>query len=52
MPEARFNDISYQRFLDKEKLMGAPVHVLRCTLCPAAAAVHQVLQYRPGVGRA
>ena len=30
MPEARFNDISYQRFLDQEKLMGC-----RCTSCGA-----------------
>jgi uncharacterized OB-fold protein len=30
MPEARFNDISYQRFLDQEKLMGC-----RCRSCGA-----------------
>ncbi len=28
MPEARFNDISYQRFLEQQKLMGC-----RCTSC-------------------
>jgi uncharacterized OB-fold protein len=30
MPEARFNDISYQRFLEQQKLMGC-----RCRSCGA-----------------
>ena len=32
--------------------MGLPVQIVRRTLRPAAAAVHQVLPHRAGVGRA